>query len=990
MLVEALVGWLVQALGDRLTHGLTSLAGGDFQRALRPTVRAAIHTVVEQVPPASRQALSAALAECLVGGPDDGPGEGPIGGQLRAALVARLVPLTDAGITGTGRSFVAEIGVDGAWLLRALPDAVLAAVQRAAAAQSLAGLAAALHTEAILQDIAALRALRTPPPRAEAVPAVVNTLPRRLRLFTGRERELAEITSVGDEGGVFLICGMAGVGKTALAVEAAYRLADRFPDAQLAIDLAGFTPGSEPIDPAVALAALLPALAEPDTPVGTTLIERTAQWRTRLATRRCVLVLDNVADANQVHPLLPGAGESVVLITSRRRTLDIGEARQVELGTLPASAAADLFAGLAGGEPGRLDRDAVAGVVERCARLPLALRLAAARLRGRPACTAADLLDELITATAHPGGDASVEAALAVSYAALAPPERELFRHLALWPGPDVTAAAAAALADVSPRLARQRLTELYDRSLLEEPVAGRYAMHDLLREYAGRLAAGDPPMDRVRRLQRMLDHYLIGANRATAVMFPMLRVPRLTPARACRPPEFADVATAVRWVDEEQLNLQACWRHAMRHGRWAYLRQLRRHSVHALRSRAVLPSLLDLFAEDADAAHRRGAPADEGDAALELGIVHRHMGAEQAADRQLRRALDCFHAARDDQQARNTLLELGSTARVRGDALRARAYLTQCLLRCRRAGDRTGEGHALVELSWLDVGERSFDRARRRLRQALEIHRAEPNVISEANCLVALGETERRSGAPEAALPHLRRAADLSEAVGQRHNAANARANAGLALIDLDRDDEAAGELQEAGVTFAAEGAYPEAARALGEAAHCLARLGRYRAAYRSLDRARRMPRPADSPPTTADPDSMLAVVVRCADRLAEALGTATGPAEDDTAPANPPVNLFTALLDHMCTRVTTLPSGRSVAPNAYTIEYCPADLVAIGHRLGPVHQILAECLADAVATARFVVTGDVTVEAAPVDGVQSGLVKIRSHVAVAREVVR
>ena len=360
-----------------------------------------------------------------------------------------------------------------------------------------------------------------------------NDLPRDVADFTGRELDLRRVLEVltGEAGAetavtISAIDGMAGIGKTALAVHAAHRLTGRCPDAALFLDLRAHTAGQEPLEPAAALDTLLRAVGVPADSVPHELGERAALWRAELATRRMVVVLDNAATAAQVRPLLPGAPASVVIVTSRHRLTDLEAAHQISLDVLSPSEAVDLFDRVAGDGRAAAEPEQVAAVVRLCGQLPLAIRIAAARLRSRPMWTVAHLaerltqgqrrLDELAV------GDRSVAAAFSLSYERLNPDQQRLFRRLGLVPVPDVDAHVAGALVGIDPEPAGQLLEELVEANLVQQPAPGRYRLHDLLRDHAAALAGTDEPEDERRdSTGRALDYYLHACAAAMALVNP-------------------------------------------------------------------------------------------------------------------------------------------------------------------------------------------------------------------------------------------------------------------------------------------------------------------------------------------------------------------------------------------------------------------------------------------------------------------------------------
>jgi transcriptional regulator with XRE-family HTH domain len=335
--------------------------------------------------------------------------------------------------------------------------------------------------------------------------------------FTGRSGSLAELdrllglakphpTAVV----IAAVSGTAGVGKTALAVHWAHRMADAFPDGQLYADLRGYDPG-QPVAPTDVLAAFLDSLGGVDIPPGQA--ERASRLRTLLAERRMLILLDNAFDSEQVRDLIPGTPGSVVLVTSRDSLAGLvvrHGAHRVDLDPLPANEALALLRVSIGG---RVHAEPVAAtaLAEQCARLPLALRIAAQLAATRPTATLAELVTELadqhhrldLLDTGDP--HSSVRTVFSWSYRHLPEPAARLFRLLGPHPGRDIDLPAAAALAGTDLRVARQHVDMLARANLLQETGRNRYGMHDLLRAYAARLARDqDPPHTQPATLERL------------------------------------------------------------------------------------------------------------------------------------------------------------------------------------------------------------------------------------------------------------------------------------------------------------------------------------------------------------------------------------------------------------------------------------------------------------------------------------------------------
>ncbi|MEV6962561.1 NB-ARC domain-containing protein [Streptomyces sp. NPDC051207] len=505
-----------------------------------------------------------------------------------------------------------------------------------------------------------------PSPRQPYLPVVPSQLPADCGGFTGRRAELRQILSLGPGRGatavtIGVIDGMAGVGKTALAVHAAHRLTPAFPDGRLFVDLHGCTQGADPVDPATALESMLRALGIPDEGIPPRLDERAALYRTRLTGTRTLVVLDNAHSESQVVPLLPAAPGCLVLVTGRRRLIGLPDACHISLDVLPPAEAITLFTRrfTHPSDTGRLARvplERLAEVAELCGRLPLALRLAAARLQARPAWTVDDLAGRLAQRQERPeqpqDARRSVPAALDLSYRHLTAEQRRTYRLLGLHPGPDLDAHAAAALTDTPVAHTVRLLDDLVDCHLLTEPAPGRYRFHDLIRLHARTTAAAeDPEADRRAAVHRLLDHYAHTASTAMDTLYPCDRARRPRGPVAGTPVlVFRSPAEAETWLDAEVENLLAAAAHAATHGRPQHTRHQSATLHHHLRARGRYGDAVSL--------HRRAADTDDGppdgrdfaratgNAKAELfaliGTGHGHLvlGRHQAAAR-------CFEKAR-------------------------------------------------------------------------------------------------------------------------------------------------------------------------------------------------------------------------------------------------------------------------------------------------------------------------------------------------------
>lgn len=414
-------------------------------------------------------------------------------------------------------------------------------------------------------------------PTAAVTGAVPRELPAGVAGFVGRTEALRQLdTLVRDPASrspghalISLITGPPGVGKTALAVRWADRVAHAFPDGQLYLDLRGYDPTDAPLEPARAMRRLLDALQVPSAAIPAELDAQAGVYRSHLADRRMLVVLDNARDAQQVRPLLPGSAGCQVIVTSRSQLPGLvasHAAMQVRLAPFTAAEARDLLVQRLGAARVSAEPGAVTEIVTRCAYLPIALTVAAARAATTPELpleTTATKLREAdqrlnVLAGADPATD--VRAVFAWSYRALSPPAARLFRLLGLASGPEITGPAAASLAGVGLPSAAASLAELADSHLVNEPVPGRYALHDLLRSYAAELSAAvDAESERDDASGRLLDHYLHTAHGAYLLLHPQRDPVNLPPPRpGTTSQRLADHPAAVQWFTAEHAVLLA------------------------------------------------------------------------------------------------------------------------------------------------------------------------------------------------------------------------------------------------------------------------------------------------------------------------------------------------------------------------------------------------------------------------------------------------
>ncbi|MEU8525331.1 tetratricopeptide repeat protein [Streptomyces sp. NPDC048629] len=647
--------------------------------------------------------------------------------------------------------------------------------------------------------------LPAPPKSSRVVPPVPrNDLPRDAADFTGREAELAAVLATVETHGAVSVDGMAGVGKTCLAVHAAHRLADSYPDGRLYVDLHGFTDGRPPLDPDSALRMLLGALGVPSERVPQEGVEQLAAcWRSELARRKVVVVLDNAADAEQVRPLLPGAGPSVALITSRNRLLGLDEVPPVSLDVLGPEESAELLArasGDPGGPDGRLGREpeSAAEVLRLCGRLPLALRLAAARLRHRPGWTVGILVERMTQGGA--AFDAEFGAALAMSVRQLNRAQARLFRMLGLLPGASFDEYVVAALADVPLHTAQEMLEDLLDAHLVQQPTPDRYRLHDLVHQHARRAAAEqDSAAERERALVRVLDYYVHAASAADAAM------PFVSPGRAASAgpvpaalPRFADKNAALSWFVAEYGNLIAAFETAAAVGADAHVCELPRFLRAYFARRCGTTHLNFLFERSLAAAERLGDPLQLAEAHSDLGFARYNAGRTEEAAALYEAAGVGVSEAGDRQAEAELALRRGYLSWDTGHVDEPLALFRRAGELYGEAGSPTGAAYAAAAEAWalLQLGQR--EEAARLAREVLAVPHADPAWPPRLTARITLGVAVADEE-PEEAAEHLRQALELSRDDGHLHNQAWGLNCQGVALRRMGRYEEALASHREA-----------------------------------------------------------------------------------------------------------------------------------------------------------------------------------------------
>ncbi|MFD5000617.1 AfsR/SARP family transcriptional regulator [Streptomyces buecherae] len=625
----------------------------------------------------------------------------------------------------------------------------------------------------ILQGDASLSA-HAPEAQAKSQPTFVRPaqLPATVADFTGRASFVVELsnqlnTAEGSVMAVSAVAGIGGVGKTTLAVHVAHAARHHFPDGQLYVDLQGAGPVIA--EPGAVLGSFLRALGTPDESIPDTLEDRAALYRSTLAGRRILTLLDNAHDAAQVRPLLPGTEGCAALITSRSRMMDLESAHLVDLDVMSPEEALVLFTRIVGEDRTSGERDAAMDVVAACGFLPLAIRIAASRLAARRTWTvsvlARKLADQRHRLDELQAGDLAVKATFELGYDQLEPPQARAFRLLGLADGPDISLAAAAAILDLDVYAAESLLESLVDTSLLESAAPGRYRFHDLVRLYARTCAERDelPPSERDAALSRLLDFYLATAAQVFAHARPSDRLVEHLEKTHYAGLSFPDRASAIDWLFAEAGCVLASIQ------QFASTSTLRRATDLLLASKDLAESGANSRQYETaalvvcEAAQAAGDARAEGRARMMLTHAHRLAGSFDQADAEAQRAIELANSVDDPVPA------------------------------CEAVNDR-----GIIAFSQKRYGD-----SERYFRQALDAFRRDDNLAGVAGTLCNLSRAYAALGRIEGAIELATEGVTTYSSLGLGLRVANGRYALGFALFQANRFPEALEQLTAALALF-------------------------------------------------------------------------------------------------------------------------------------------------------------------------------------------
>ncbi|AHH98856.1 AfsR/SARP family transcriptional regulator [Kutzneria albida] len=641
-------------------------------------------------------------------------------------------------------------------------------------------------------------------------PPVPHQLPAPPRWFTGRTDELAALTQALDAGSesgatvvISAIGGVGGIGKTWLALHWAHQHLGLFPDGQLYVNLRGFDPTGQPMSAAAAVRGFLDALGVAPDAIPVDLDAQAALYRSLVAGKQMLILLDNAADATQVAPLLPGSPTCTVVVTSRDRLtglLSAYGAHPLALDVLDKPTARDLLAHRLGADRLAAEPKAVAQLLACCAGLPLALSILAGRAQAHPDFPLAGLAAELCDASTRLSAldedtpAASLPAVLSWSYHALTTEQARVFGLLGIAPGPDISLSAAASLTALPTSQARALLRALERVSLIQQQVPGRYRMHDLVGLYAADQARHDQPeADREAAQRRVLDFYTHTAHTADGRLNPHRLDIRLDPpAPGTHPQPLPDAPAALAWFDVEHASLLAA-QHAATTRRWhrtawqlaSSLSTFHRRRGHRHHELAVWRAALD-------AAEHLPNPITRALAHRYLGRAYAALGRHEEAIGHLHQALALAEHHHDPAEQAHTHRGLALAWERRGDDRRALEHSTRALDLFRTLDQPVWEALELNAVGWYAARLGDYDTAGAHCLAALTVHRHHHNLNGEASTLDSLGYIDHHTGHHHQAITHYRQALALFRSLSHTADTADTLDNLGYPHAALGQQGQA------------------------------------------------------------------------------------------------------------------------------------------------------------------------------------------------------
>jgi tetratricopeptide (TPR) repeat protein len=661
-------------------------------------------------------------------------------------------------------------------------------------------------------------------------------LPAAARGFVGRTAELTALSTELDDGSatggtvvISAVAGAGGIGKTSLAVYWAHQNQHRFPDGQLFVDLRGFSPTNRPTTTGEAVHGLLDALGVEPARVPADLVAQAALFRSLVAGRRMLIVLDNAASADQVIPLLPGTPSCTVLVTSRRTLTTLIHrygARHLTLDVLDEQQAHTLLVARLGAARLSAEPEATAELIRLCGLYPMALTILASRAQAHPHIPLAEFATELrdsvfdLLDDADPA--ASLPAVLSWSLHSLTAEQRRTFCLLGIAPGADIGPGAAASLIGLCPQQAKKSLRDLEEASLLSRQANGRYAMHDLIRGFAATTADHElTEREREQALKRVLDYYTHTADVADRCLAPQRqRILLDRPAPGTFPDSLFDSATALAWFDAEYGNVLAAQRTAVERGWHATVWQLAWATGTVQGRRGHRYDDLAVWRAALAATDHLSDPVPGIRAHRFLGRACANLGCHDEATEHLYEALALSERHRNPTDQAHTHRMLAWAWEQQGDDKRALDHALRSLELYRELEQPEWEAGALDLVGWYAARLGEYGIARANCQAALSIHHRHHNADGEANALCSLGYIDHRTGDDHQAIRKYQRALALCDDVGDTYQYANVLDKIGLAHDALGHRGQARAAWRESLELYERQQCVEEAKRVLGRLA--------------------------------------------------------------------------------------------------------------------------------------------------------------------------
>jgi tetratricopeptide (TPR) repeat protein len=649
---------------------------------------------------------------------------------------------------------------------------------------------------------------------------IPHQLPSTISDFVGRTHELDILNrqldpTIGDGGMVVItsIGGTAGIGKTTLALYWSRTHIDQFPDGQLYVDLRGFSPSGSPVTSQEAVRGFLDAFQIPAEKIPPSFDGQVALYRTLVEDRRLVIVLDNARDDDQVLPLLPGSPSCMVLVTSRQQLPALLAHRQaihIALDLMTTTEARQLLINSLGVERIEAEPEAVDELIRYCVGLPIALNIAAARIRldsHLPLSTLVAQLREhrqrLDALTTGRSQLTDIRAVFSWSYTALSPQSARLFRLLGLHPGPDINTLAAASLAGLPEYDTGKLLTELTQAYLIKQHSPGRYQFHDLLRVYAAEQASiEDAKPHQQEALHRALDYYLHTGVAADRHLDPHRKPLTLEPTQRVTAGQISDYQQAMEWFTAEHNVLLAAINYAATHG----------FDTHAWKLPWILATFLSLRGHRHDqaatqqialaAANRLGDRTAQAASHGGLGYAHLQLGHYTDASAHFQQALTLYQELGDRNGQTQVYHALSLVCERQGSYTEALAHTQHALDLSHATGNRIGEARALNDLGWYHAQLDDHQQAITCCQQALNLQRELNDRWGEAATLDSLGYAHHHLGQHEQAINDYQQALALLRELGDHYHEAEILTHVGD-TYHATGDDAAAREAWQQALTI-------------------------------------------------------------------------------------------------------------------------------------------------------------------------------------------